>query len=56
MSGNRRNNKMDMTISEQLERIKSEICWKYCRFNSEDESQNENLEIEHCNKCPLKEI
>lgn len=52
--GNRRNNKMDMTITEQLEAVKSTFCWEYCKFNSEDNEKE--LEEKHCRNCPLKEI
>lgn len=35
MSGERRNNPAEMSISEQIESIKAEICDKYCKWPEE---------------------
>lgn len=68
MSGDRRNNKMNMTISEQLQAIAGKFCDNYCkypavyhdyyltdRFETEEEAA-EAMYCEQCSKCPIKEF
>lgn len=61
MSQNRRrNNPQDMTICEQVEKIKEEVCDDICKYrNSKDYREllsQESLE-EICNRdCPLNKL
>ena len=56
----RHNNKMDMTIAEQVEAVKEQICRDYCKhteaylatYKDLDEA-NEKLLADMCNFCPL---
>ena len=64
----RKNNKMDMTVIEQIESIKQAMCNDYCKYPSEyhekvlrDEIQNDDVANdtmceEICSKCPLTEL
>ena len=59
----RQTNKMDMTIQEQIESIKTRICDDYCKFPQEYLSQYEDPDIafaklqeEKCSMCPLCEL
>ena len=60
MTGQRHNNKMDMTIAEQVEAVKELICRDYCKhteaylgkYKDVDEAQ-ERLLADMCNFCPL---
>lgn len=65
MSQNRRrNNPQDMTIYEQLEKIKEEMCDRYCkyrdRFRNDADSNLSILNQEQmdclCNCCPLTRL
>lgn len=64
----RQNNILDMTICEQLEKIKSEMCSSYCmypelykvkylqeEFENEEEAQ-ETMRITVCENCPLVKL
>ena len=61
--GNRRKNKMDMTIVEQMQAISDTICDCYCKYPDEyrgmikdvDEAQ-EKMMAERCDKCPLMQL
>ena len=62
MSG-RRKNKIDMTISEQIESVKERMCDGYCKmlekYLSENKDPNvawEKMNDEVCPKCPLGEL
>lgn len=46
----RRNNILDMTIHEQLEKIAEEMCDNYCKYVAEDYG-GDLFKI--CDKCPL---
>ena len=53
----------DMSISEQVEAIKTEVCDRICIFrqqtkllDEEDVEAQERLYIEHCNECPLTRL
>ena len=54
----RKNNKKDMTITEQLERVKDQICIDYCKFRHgmkiEIITCDELVEI--CKTCPMNEV
>lgn len=57
--GNRINNKMDMTISEQLDYIADQVCYEYCRYYEQMENgviKKKILKDCYCKNCPLKEI
>ena len=67
MSGERRNNQADMSISEQIEAIKTEVCDKYCRFPQavhemwlrgeiEHEECADKLATDYCTSCPLTRL
>lgn len=51
----RKNNKLDMTVREQLEQIKAEICDKYCKYTNFVELEPDELEKE-CEYCPLRKL
>lgn len=61
--GNRRKNKLDMTVTEQLQSIVDTICDKYCKYPDEymgkikdvDEAQ-EAMQHEVCEHCPFMEL
>jgi hypothetical protein len=59
----RRKNKVDMTITEQLEALREDICDNYCKFPGEVRSKytdidkaTEQLVLEHCDGCPFMEL
>ena len=59
----RRNNKADMTISEQFESIKEQMCDKYCKWPEMSRSAHKDpdeafewLMHNHCEHCPLQEL
>lgn len=67
MNGDRRNNKIDMSITEQLEAMKDKICLGYCKYYEEadsmldngkfnNETDMENFLNETCKSCPLMEL
>ena len=56
----RRNNKERMTIIEQLEGLRDNICENYCKYQekaySKHKDPDEAIEVlinEHCNNCPF---
>ena len=59
----RSNNKTDMTITEQLEAIKTRFCDNYCKMPEQylsmikdpDEAY-ELMQNTECLKCPLREL
>lgn len=43
--------------TEQVEKIKEEICRRYCRFpEAYPESDLDRMKEEKCSKCPLNEV
>ncbi len=53
----RRKNKLEMTISEQVETIKESICDDICRFRIEAAGVDPDYFIEtYCSKCPLTKL
>lgn len=61
--GNRRKNKIDMTITEQLQSMVDTFCDCYCKYPDEyrgkikdvDEAQ-ETMQHEVCERCPFMEL
>ena len=59
----RHNNKMDMTIAEQVEAVKEQICRDYCKhteaylatYKDPDEAE-EKLLADICQYCPMREL
>ena len=59
----RHNNKMDMTIAEQVEAVKEQICRDYCKhteayfatYKDPDEAWEKQC-ADICNFCPIKEL
>lgn len=55
----RKNNIQNMTISEQVEAIKAEICKDYCKhlerleLDLEADEAQQILEDDYCSDCPL---
>lgn len=47
----RRNNIQGMTVTEQIEVIKAEICDKLCKYRETIKDEEELFE--HCEHCPL---
>lgn len=55
----RQRNKMDMTVSEQLEHIGNEFCDHYCKWPMLWDEEKEGCELsesEHCNNCILLQL
>lgn len=53
----RKNNKQDMTVTEQLEIIKESICDGYCKFRAEAAGVDPDYFIEKfCSGCPLTQL
>lgn len=55
----RRKNKADMTISEQIEAIAEDFCNHYCKYPDLWDEEAEGCELsesEHCQNCPLNEL
>ena len=58
----RKNNKLDMTIVEQLELIKTKMCDDYCIYRSMAFSTNKNPDDaekyleQYCAECPLDQL
>lgn len=50
----RRNNKADMTIREQIKDIKEEICEEYCHYHKTYVYQSDI--DEKCQRCPLTRL
>lgn len=60
MSGERRKNKLYMTIGEQLDRIAEEMCDKYCKYpelckqqEKDPKLADEMLMNVYCEHCPM---
>lgn len=51
----RRNNPREMTITEQIEKMREEMCDKYCRYVYDEGITQEDLELK-CNDCPLNKL
>lgn len=55
----RRNNIADMTITEQIEKIKEDICDGYCKYPEQTRKEHKDAEeayealLEKCGHCPL---
>lgn len=65
MSGERRNNPADMSINEQIEAIKQDVCDKVCRWtihchdlylSDEIENPDDYLAENYCASCPLTKL
>lgn len=54
----RRNNPQDMTIYEQIEKIKEEVCTRYCRYSLRNRNghMSNKLLDDTCNRCPLNKL
>lgn len=55
----RKNNKMDMTVTEQINAIADNICRNYCKYPDTWDEEKEGCELsesEHCRNCPLGEL
>ena len=58
----RKNNKLDMTIIEQLEQIKERMCDDYCIYRSmafstnKDPDDAEKYLEQYCAECPLDQL
>ena len=61
--GSRRKNKLDMTITEQMQSVADRMCDCYCKYpdiyrgkiKDVDEAQ-EQMQHEQCEHCPLMEL
>lgn len=54
MQNRRRRNIADMTVAEQVEKIKTEICDEYCKYPLKAKSTDELDDI--CRRCPLNRL
>lgn len=57
--GGRRKDKMAMTITEQLDCVADQVCFKLCRYHEKLETgaiKKKELKELHCINCPLKEV
>lgn len=56
----RHKNKMDMTISEQIQNVSDRVCHEICKYYGKSKGMsNEDLEKftqEHCLHCPIIEL
>ena len=55
----RKKNKVDMTISEQLDVITDAICKTRCKYFDTWDEEAEGCELsesEHCQNCPINEL
>lgn len=54
----RRNNPAEMTILEQLKKIKEEVCTSYCKYVSRNRNghMSNKLFDDICNRCPLNKL
>lgn len=58
----RKNNKLDMTIVEQLTNIKDRMCEDYCIYRSmaystnKDPDDAEEYLMEYCKDCPMNNL
>lgn len=48
----RRNNKLDMTVTEQIQAIKEDMCNKNCKYHGKKTEEAK----EKCQECPLKKL
>ncbi len=53
-------NKERMTVPEQLQKIKDEICEDYCRYNVEPpeylKEDFTKMKEYHCRRCPVNDL
>lgn len=59
MGGRRKNDKLAMTITEQLDYLADQVCYGYCKFydkHQAGEIKKKDLKELHCNGCPMKEV
>lgn len=55
----RRNNSEDMTVSEQVEKIKEEVCEDICKYRNAKEYRgliSQETQDEICSECPLTKL
>lgn len=56
----RQNNKLDMTVIEQIVAIREKMCSDYCKYKSQAEKNptwaTQAIFKEVCEKCPLREL
>lgn len=58
----RKRNKERMTIPEQLQRVKDEICEDYCKYSDSQrvpkflQGDYAKMKAEMCTKCPMQEL
>ncbi len=56
----RQNNKMDMSITEQIVKVSDRVCHEICKYydTGKDLTDEELSEFmrEHCVKCPIMEL
>lgn len=54
----RRNNPAEMTICEQIEKIKEEVCTRYCRYalRCRNGHMSSKLLDDTCNRCVLNKL
>lgn len=48
-----------MSITEQIEEIKDDICEHYCKYPDIWDTEKEGIELvdsEHCQNCPLNRL
>ena len=48
----RRNNKLDMTVCEQIQAVKEDMCTKNCKYHGMKTEEAK----EKCQECPLKKL
>lgn len=59
--GMRSNNKMDMTVTEQIKAIREGMCKSYCKYHEKGEqliNPDDYIEFmdKHCKGCPIREL
>lgn len=56
----RKKNKVDMTVTEQLNAISDRMCEEYCKYYEKmkdmDEEESEKYADVYCLNCPLGEL
>jgi hypothetical protein len=56
----RRKNKMDMTISEQIQNVSDRVCHEICKYYAKNKNLSsadyEKIMQEHCLHCPIIEL
>lgn len=55
MMNQRRNNPQEMTITEQLSKVREDVCDKYCKYVYDEEITQEDLEM-YCKNCPINKL